>query len=320
MKLFSSRRTKGVLIALFASVGLSSLANAATPVSNTSGFYVDPYSSAKNWISANPSSSYTPTIRDKIANRAAGKWFGSWSGDIGKAVGDYVTAADKADKLPILVAYNIPSRDCGQYSAGGANGGDAYKKWIADFSKAIGSKPAVVILEPDALMQLDCLKSDADRTARLSLLKYAVGQFKTNATGAWVYIDAGHSNWLSATTTAERLISAGVTNARGFSLNVSNYRATSELTTHGKKITAELKKSKNITRSFVLDTSRNGNGPSNTEWCDPTGRKIGTLSTAYTGREPEMALWVKTPGESDGCAAGAGTFVGKLAYNLALGK
>lgn len=303
------------------SISSSSASSGTTPVSATNGFYIDPDSSAKKWVAANPNSSYMPTVRDKIAKVASGKWFGSWSGDINKAVNTYVTAADTADRLPILVVYNIPNRDCGSYSAGGANGGEAYKAWISALSKGIGSKPAVVILEPDALMHLDCLKSDLDRTARVDMLKYAVNQFKANATNTWVYIDAGHSNWLSAEDTATRLISAGIDNARGFALNVSNYRTSSELTAHGKSVNTELMKKAKFTRSFVLDTSRNGNGPKEAVWCDPSGRKVGTASTVHAvGVEPEMSLWIKTPGESDGCEGGAGEFVGKLAYDLALGK
>jgi endoglucanase len=33
----------------------------------------------------------------------------------------------------------------------------------------------------------------------------------------------------------------------------------------------------------------------------------------------EMALWLKAPGEADGCAAGAGQFSPDLAYRLATG-
>jgi endoglucanase len=67
-----------------------------------------------------------------------------------------------------------------------------------------------------------------------------------------------------------------------------------------------------------VDTSRNGNGPSGSEWCDPPGRRIGTPSTTSTGDGQIAAfLWVKLPGEADGCIAGAGQFVPQRAYELA---
>jgi endoglucanase len=305
----------GVFRALLVAMCLLPVIGNANPVSLTSGFYVNPGSQAKNWVARNPSDSRMPVIRDRIANQATGAWFVGGGTTIGTSVRNYVTAAQTAKRLPVLVAYNIPGRDCGSYSAGGAYGGDAYKVWISSFAAAIGTKPAIVILEPDALTQLDCLPTAADR----SLLNYAVDQFATKAPNTWVYIDAGHSAWLSASETATRLINAGVRRARGFVINVSNYRTTAELTTFGKAVASQLQTKGGFTRPFAIDTSRNGNGPGST-WCDPKGRKIGVTSRVHaSGSQPEMSLWVKAPGEADGCAASAGTFVPDLAYKLALG-
>ena len=72
----------------------------------------------------------------------------------------------------------------------------------------------------------------------------------------------------------------------------------------------------------VIDTSRNGNGPSQaSEWCDPAGRATGTPSTDQTG-DPmiDAFLWIKLPGEADGLIAGAGEFVAQRAYDLATGS
>jgi endoglucanase len=52
--------------------------------------------------------------------------------------------------VPILVAYDVPGRDCGQYSIGGAATGDGYKAWIDAFVAGLGNRKVVVILEPDA--------------------------------------------------------------------------------------------------------------------------------------------------------------------------
>ena len=52
---------------------------------------------------------------------------------------------------PVLVAYNIPFRDCAQFSAGGATNATDYAAWIDGFAKGIGDQPAIVILEPDGL-------------------------------------------------------------------------------------------------------------------------------------------------------------------------
>src|SRR5262249_12087429 len=53
--------------------------------------------------------------------------------------------------VPVLVAYDIPGRDCPQFSAGGALSQADYQAWIDGFANGIGGGKAVVILEPDAL-------------------------------------------------------------------------------------------------------------------------------------------------------------------------
>ena len=63
---------------------------------------------------------------------------------------DVNRAADKGT-VPVLVAYNIPFRDCAQFSAGGATSVAEYEAWIDGFAAGIGSHEAVVILEPDGL-------------------------------------------------------------------------------------------------------------------------------------------------------------------------
>jgi len=282
-------------------------------------FYVDPDSNAANWVRNNSWDNRAPAIRDHIANQPAGKWFGGWSGDIGPAVANYVSAAAARDQMPILVAYNIPGRDCGQYSSGGAESIQGYQTWIGAFAAAVGSRKAVVILEPDALPQLDCL-TDEGRNARLQMLQYAVGQFKEKAPNAYLYLDAGNSTWLQPSVAASRLLAAGIVHARGFSLNVSNYKTTADSLAYGDAINAALAQQQGITKTFVVDTSRNGNGPYGTEWCDPPGRKLGAPSKHFLGGEkPEMTLWIKNPGDADGCAAPAGTFVPDLAYKLVFG-
>jgi endoglucanase len=72
----------------------------------------------------------------------------------------------------VLAACNIPGRDCVGESTGGAGSPQAHRDWITAFADGIGGKPAVVIIEPDALAQLDRLPGAARQT-RLDLLNYA---------------------------------------------------------------------------------------------------------------------------------------------------
>ncbi len=247
---------------------------------------------------------------DKIASGAQAQWFGGWSGNIQNAVNAYVTTVTNAGALPVIVAYNIPQRDCGGFSEGGVN---SYRQWIQAFSNGIGSRRAVVILEPDALPGMDCL-SNMDRTRRMQLLNQAVGilKGKPNTT---VYIDAGHPRWQSAQEMATRLTNAGVAQANGFSLNVSNYVNNAENISYGTQISNLIGG-----KHFVIDTGRNGQG-TNGEWCNALGRGLGLRSTASTGNPiVDAFFWVKRPGESDGpCNGGPapGTWWAEYALGLA---
>ena|GEM_PF-804955 len=289
------------------------------PLSMTSGFYIDPDSNPANWVRANSGDSRAARIQASIANNLAARWFGGWNGNISTAVSSFVAAADAVDKLPVLVAYNIPGRDCGSHSGGGAGSPEAYRTWIASFASAIGNRPAVVIIEPDAVAQLDCLSSDAERQTRISLIRYATEQFRDHAPNTWAYLDAGNALWINADTMAQRLENMGVRNVRGFALNVSNFYTTAQSATYAGSVNASLNSRYGYTKPFVVDTSRNGNG-SNGEWCNPAGRKVGATNAVGSGGA-ELLLWVKVPGDSDGqCGIApntpAGTFMPDVAIRL----
>ncbi|MEO3764133.1 glycoside hydrolase family 6 protein [Streptomyces sp. B8F3] len=316
------RGAVAALLALPLFLASSPSAQAApTPLAMTSGFYVDPNSSPAVWSAANPGDGRASAIRNSIAGTPMARWFGSWSGDIGSAVGSYTGAAQAADKLPLLVAYNMYGRDaCGGHSGGGAASPSEYAGWIDAFARGIGSRPAVVVLEPDALGDYSCM-SQAQIAERQNMLTNALSRFRSSAPNAWVYLDAGNPRWVDASTMAQRLHSSGLSLARGFSLNVSNYYTTSENVSYAGGVNQALGQRYGYSKPFVVDTSRNGNG-SNGEWCNPGGRKIGTPT--QQGGGAEMLLWVKTPGESDGnCGVGsgstAGQFLPEVAYKMIYG-
>lgn len=289
-------------------------ARSGDPISGVS-LYVDPNSTAavqaQQWAASNPTNA---ALMMKIATEPVAKWFGGWNSNIQSDTAAYVNAAASSNSVPVLIAYNIPFRDCGGYSAGGATSPDAYGAWIAGMAQGIGSHKAVVILEPDGLSNIDCL-SQSDKDARYSMLQKAVQTLKANANTS-VYIDAGNSNWISATDMAPRLQKAGIAQADGFAINVSNYYSTSDLESFGNALSPLVGN-----KHYVIDTSRNGNGPNGSEWCNPTGRALGQRPTAQTGNSlVDAFLWLKTPGESDGnCNGGpsAGVWWPDYAIGLA---
>jgi endoglucanase len=299
--------------------------------------------------------------------------------------------------VPTFVVYNLPYRDCGQYSSGGAAGTTAYRAWIDAVVKGLGGKQATVILEPDGLglipnyvsaldgssnctMPADpALPADAQPTPenRFAQLTYAVDALMKGGRTS-VYLDATHTAWQNVGESADRLVKAGAQRATGFFLNASNYQWTSNLVQYGtwvsrcmayatqvnpgdfngcpnqywnggpsngwtgvaldnhrvwvdgggdlaidvhainERYAADALGSAVPTAHFVVDTSRNGQGPwvptvtypDAQDWCNPPGRGVGDRPKVKPVAGNDLVdayLWIKTPGQSDGqCSRGTG--------------
>jgi len=258
--------------------------------------YVEPHGPARSqavaWKRSRPDDA---ALIARIAEQPQALWLGDWLRDVRGTAAARVRAARNAGSVPILVAYNIPHRDCGYHSSGGAASASAYRAWIAQLARAIGDAPAAVVLEPDALAGIDCLPK-SDRAERIALIRDAVTRLSALPQTA-VYIDAGNSSWIPAGRMARRLKAAGIDRARGFALNVSGFEPTARATAFGHAVSRRTGGAR-----FVIDTSRNGVGADGGgEWCNPSGRAIGELPSTSTG-DPllDAYLWVKRPGESDG--------------------
>ena len=276
--------------------------------------YVSPDSSARRqaetWRRARPADA---ALLDRIASQPVARWLGGWVTNIGREVNQTVTTITSSGALPVFVAYNIPNRDCGSYSAGGADGANAYRQWMRDLAGGIGGRRAIVILEPDGLAGMDCLNAAA-RQERVTLIRESVQMLK--AQRASVYIDAGHARWQPAAEMARRLTQAGIAEADGFSLNVSNFQANAINIAYGEQV-SRLAGGKH----FVIDTSRNGvPGTDPSQWCNPRGRALGVVPTTNTGHPlVDAFLWIKAPGESDGTCGGgpqAGAWWAQYALEL----
>ena len=254
---------------------------------------------ANQWRATRPADA---AALDKIARQPVASWMGNWNPNIALDVETRVLFPTRAGGLPVMILYNLPFRDCGLYSKGGAGSVAGYRKWIDGVARGIGSRRAVVVLEPDGLPQMsDCLDAKK-RQERIDMIRYAVDTL-TALPGAAVYIDAGHSAWMPAAEIAPLLVAAGIAKTDGFSLNVSNYQWTADLLKYGHDISARVGG-----KHFIIDTGRNGNGPptgfapkDERNWCNPDGRVLGVPPTTNTG-DPlcDAFFWLKPPGESDG--------------------
>ncbi|GAA4918282.1 glycoside hydrolase family 6 protein [Streptomyces coeruleoprunus] len=255
----------------------------------------------------------------KIASQPVGEWVGSDRPE--EETRRLTEAAARSGRDALLVLYNIPHRDCGQHSAGGAPDGDAYRAWIEGVARGIGDRRATVVLEPDAVMHMvDSCTEQQYHEERYALLAGAVERLK-RLPNVRVYLDAGNAGWGRPDQIHEPLRRAGIAKADGFAVNVSNFQTTAASKEYGKKVSA-----KAGGRHFVIDTSRNGNGPYTEgdpaeNWCNPPGRALGERPTTRTG-DPlvDAYLWIKRPGESDGdCKGGpkAGEWYPAYALELA---
>jgi len=354
-------------------------------------------------------------------------WFNSGTpAQVEQQVNVTMNKAQAKGTVPVLVAYDIPGRDCAQYSAGGALTDADYQAWIAAFAAGIGHGKAVVILEPDSLgnMPSDCnLPAGTNYPftdqGRITDLTDAVADIEADPNTS-VYLDGTHSAWQQVGNIAQRLVEAGVQQAQGFYLDVSNYQYTSNNIAYGTWISdciayaqasgavgsgavgpgtyqaetgffngscpnqywnggpangfigtgmnnfvpwndqvpapSDLPDADSVagtdswyasllgsvgataTTHFVIDTSRNGEGPNpmtggpdadmanytaapydqpstsisgllTGNWCNPPGSGLGLAPTANTGVPlVDAYLWIKTPGQSDGqCDSAGGT-------------
>ncbi|MGV9777164.1 glycoside hydrolase family 6 protein [Streptosporangium sp. NPDC003464] len=274
----------------------------ASAVPGAAGFYVDPEGTAVNEVrrlEAEGKTEDAALIR-RIADRPNAIWIGDQ--EPYARVADITTKAQEAGQVPVLVAYHIPDRDCGRFSAGGAASADEYRSWIGRFAEGIGDRPAWVVVEPDAMAHiLDSCTQGGRAAERLGLLRDAVRALKKQP-NTKVYLDAGNAGWIAdAGAWAEPMRQAGATEADGFAFNVSNFFTTEESVAAAQRLSDVLGGA-----HYVIDTSRNGNGPlhgaqGDDTWCNPKGRALGAEPTTRTGHERVDAfLWIKRPGESDG--------------------
>lgn len=290
-------------------VAFAVVAASVTPAqaATSRSLFPDPYSSST--IAAKKDA--------RLAGLAAipqGKWFTSWTSvaSISNDVASYVKAADVAGKVPVVVLYQIPGRDCGGYSSGGLSTAAEYRAWIDGAAGALKGSNAMVIVEPDALAQISTCSDPSERTGEIRYASQTLA-----AAGARVYLDAGHSNWVAPVTMAQRLVDAGIQYARGFSTNVANFNSTAAEKSYAASLSSSLAALGVSGKHYVIDTGRNGAGTTG-DVCNPPTARVGTRPKLFSSGALDGYLWIKTVGETDGACNGgpASGFSTKLALAL----
>lgn len=245
------RRTLTLTAAAAIAIGLavplaSAPASAEEPGLPGSDLYLNPWSTTLE--AAQELEGQARADAQLLGSIPSADWFTTGTpAEVEAAVDAVVTAAAAQGRMPVLVAYNLPFRDCAQYSAGGALDTAAYTAWIDGFAAGIGDRPATVILEPDGLgiiphyvtldgvaewcqpAELDPATAASDRFVQLNHAVDALGALAATS----VYLDGTGSSWLNVGEISDRLLKAGVERADGFFLNASNYQFTTNSTYFG---------------------------------------------------------------------------------------
>jgi endoglucanase len=300
----SSTRTPWRRMACLAVAGLiGALAVApasATPPSTGDELYVPPaQAGARRQIArllAHGDREEAALIR-AITDTPQAVWFeGGTPRSVKRDVRSTVNRAAARRSIPVLVTYNIPFRDCAQFSAGGATTQAEYEAWIDGFAAGIGSSEAIVVLEPDGLGIIPwydpygsadgsdtlewCQPAEADPATaaaeRFAMLNHAV-EALADLPNVTTYLDGTHSAWLGSGDIAHRLVQAGVADADGFYLNVSNYQLTANNVQYGRWISQCIAYATEVVEGdFVNCPNQYWNG-------GPLPAKIAELLGEFTG-------------------------------------
>jgi len=271
-------------------------------------------------------------LAERIAKQPEAVWL------VGPTTGDPTASKDIAEitrtskeaaaqsAVPLYQLYAIPRRDaCASYSQGGFATTKEYIAWLDQILKALQSD-AVFSVEADALahtVNSGCMTA-AQATERYQLLSATLKRLKANRRVVAAYLDAGHPDWFpDPKVLVAPLQKAGIDNARGIAVNVSNFVANPKAVEWTQKLVGHLDGKKGA----IIDTSRNGKGTppasvtGDARWCNPAGRGLGSRpSTNVSQSSIDAYVWIKTVGESDGACFGnpaAGVFMPAMALELA---
>jgi endoglucanase len=253
----------------------------------------------------------------RIAGTAQARWVGSWMDDdrVATVTRSVFRAAQSQDRIALIAFAGEPELSCELDDLAAVR--DAYTSKVAasvrdlqDFDIEVW-----VILEPSAVDGLELCDGRADHVevmnAALEVLDDA---------GVGIYLDASNVRGWAADDAAARLAQLDLSLADGILLGVGGYDLVEVERERGEVILDILADHGHHHLSYIIDTSRTGNGTAGDETCNAPGQALGKAPRLVGDGRLEAYVWIKRPGESDGpcnTGVGEGEFAPDLAMELA---
>jgi endoglucanase len=198
-----------------------------------------------------------------------------------------------------------------------------FHRRVDEMAAATGRRPAVYLLEVDALGSSRCVARQGAMPEWEADLRYEINKIRA-LPHTVVYVEGGYSDANSPRYTARILNAIGIRTIRGFFTN----------DTHENWTIREVRWANRVSRlthgaHFIVNTSDNGRGPllnrnpgryGTADLCNPPGRGLGPMDTTNTGFAlADAFLWTHPPGNSSGCGGGppGGVFWPARAVQLA---
>jgi len=198
-----------------------------------------------------------------------------------------------------------------------------FDRRIDEMAAATDRRPAVYLLELDAIGSSSCIMHDGAMPAWEADLRYEINAMQA-LPHTVVYVEGGYSDANTPRYVAKILNAIGVNTIRGFFTNDTHDNWTINDVRFDEKISK-------LTHGahFIVDTAENGRGPllnphpvaeGVEDLCNPPGRGTGPEDTTVTGfPNADAFLWTHPPGNSSGSCGGgtpSGTFWTQLAIQM----
>jgi endoglucanase len=179
-----------------------------------------------------------------------------------------------------------------------------FKRRVNTVVRGTGNRPAVYLLELDAIGSSSCMVRMHSIGAWEAALGYEMNRFAT-LPHAVVYVEGGYSDANGPSYTANVMKKLPMHKIEGFFTNDTHNNWTIDEINWGEKVAAMTGGT-----HFVINTSTNGQGPllnphpttqGIENLCNPPNRGLGPQPTTTTGyRNVDAFMWTHVPGNSSG--------------------